>query len=70
LRRWQNDDLDGFAAVNAQPGELAGFTGLAVPTFLPEITGSRHHTRLDDRGLANPISSKLVCTARHDRVRS
>src|SRR5256714_15379400 len=80
LRRWQSDDLDGFAAVNAQPevmryihdgrtldraataerlanyqrhwdehgfglyaveiketGELAGFTGLAVPTLPPQI---------------------------------
>ncbi len=80
LRRWRDEDLDGIAAVNAQPevmrhihggrtldraetaerlatyrrhwdeygfglyavelretGELAGFTGLAVPTFLPEI---------------------------------
>jgi RimJ/RimL family protein N-acetyltransferase len=80
LRGWQDGDLDGFAAVNAQPevmryihdgrtldraataermatyrrhwaehgfglyvveikesGELAGFTGLAVPAFLPEI---------------------------------
>ncbi|MEU4677880.1 GNAT family N-acetyltransferase [Micromonospora sp. NPDC023737] len=80
LRRWKSGDLDGFAAINAQPevmryihdgrtldraataerlansqrhweehrfglyavelketGELAGFTGLAVPTFLPEI---------------------------------
>jgi RimJ/RimL family protein N-acetyltransferase len=80
LRRWQDDDLDAFAEVTAQPevmrwihdgepldragtaarldiyrrhweehgfglfalvlrqtGELAGFTGLAVPTFLPEV---------------------------------
>ena|SRR5689334_10355213 len=80
LRRWRDDDLDGFAAITAQPevmryihdgrtldrpataerlavyqrhwdehgfglyaleikktGELAGFTGLAVPAFLPEI---------------------------------
>ncbi|MDT5039446.1 MAG: hypothetical protein QOE51_431 [Actinoplanes sp.] len=112
LRRWQSDDLDGFAAVNAQPevmryihygrtleraataerlaiyqrhwdehgfglyavqiketGELAGFTGLAVPTFLPEIMpaveiGWRLGRAYWGRGLATEAAQAVVAYAR------
>jgi RimJ/RimL family protein N-acetyltransferase len=112
LRRWQNEDLDGFAAVNAQPevmryindghtldraataerlaayqwhwaehgfglypveiketGELAGFTGLAVPTFLPEIMpaveiGWRLGRAYWGRGLATEAAQAVVAYTR------
>ncbi len=112
LRRWQDQDLDGFAAVNAQPevmryihdgrtldraataerlatyqrhwdehgfglyavevketGELAGFTGLAVPTFLPEIMpaveiGWRLGRAYWGRGLATEAARCVVAHAR------
>lgn len=112
LRRWQDEDLDGFAAVNAQPevmryihdgrtldraataerlaayrrhwdaygfglyvveiretGELAGFTGLAVPTFLPEIMpaveiGWRLGRAHWGRGLATEAAQAVVAHAR------
>lgn len=112
LRRWHSDDLDGFAAVNAQPevmryihdgrtldraataerlatyqrhwhergfglyavevretGELAGFTGLAVPTFLPEIMpaveiGWRLGRAYWGRGLATEAARAVVAHAR------
>jgi RimJ/RimL family protein N-acetyltransferase len=112
LRRWRSDDLDGFAAVNAQPevmryihdgrtldraataqrlanyqrhwdehgfglyavqvketGELAGFTGLAVPTFLPEIMpaveiGWRLGRAYWSRGLATEGARAVVAHAR------
>ena len=114
LRRWQSEDLDGFAAVNAQPevvryihdgrtldraataerlanyqqhwdehgfglyaveiketGELAGFTGLAVPTFLPEIMpaveiGWRLGRAYWGRGLATEAAQAVVAHARAD----
>jgi len=112
LRRWRSEDLDGFAAVNAQPevmryihdgrildraataerlaayqrhwdeqgfglyaveikqtGELAGFTGLAVPTFLPEIMpaveiGWRFGRAFWGRGLATEAAQAVVAQAR------
>jgi len=112
LRRWQSRDLDGFAAVNAQPevmryisdgrtlnraqtaerlatyrrhwddhgfglyaveikdtGELAGFTGLAVPTFLPEIMpaveiGWRLGRAYWGQGLATEAAQRVVTHAR------
>jgi RimJ/RimL family protein N-acetyltransferase len=112
LRRWHSDDLDGFAAVNAQPevmryihdgrtldraataerlvkyqrhwdehgfglyaveikqtGELAGFTGLAVPTFLPEIMpaveiGWRLGRAYWGQGLATEAAQVVVAHAR------
>jgi RimJ/RimL family protein N-acetyltransferase len=112
LRRWQSNDLDGFAAVNAQPevmryindgralnraetaerlaayqrhwddhgfglyavqlketGELAGFTGLAVPTFLPEIMpaveiGWRLGRAYWGRGVATEAARHVVAHAR------
>ncbi|WP_309232219.1 GNAT family N-acetyltransferase [Micromonospora tarensis] len=112
LRRWRSNDLDGFAAVNAQPevmryihhgrildraataerlatyqrhwdergfglyaveiketGELAGFTGLAVPTFLPEIMpaveiGWRLGRAHWGRGLATEAARAVVAHAR------
>lgn len=112
LRRWRDDDLDGFAAVNAQPevmryihdgrtldraataerlanyqrhwdqqgfglyaveiketGELAGFTGLAVPTFLPEIMpaveiGWRLGRAYWGRGLATEAAEAVVAHTR------
>ncbi len=112
LRRWRNEDLAGFAAVNAQPevmryihdgrtldravtaerlatyqrhwaengfglyaveiketGELAGFTGLAVPTFLPEIMpaveiGWRLGRAYWGRGLATEAAQCVVAHAR------
>ncbi|MCX5065939.1 GNAT family N-acetyltransferase [Micromonospora lupini] len=112
LRRWRSDDLDGFAAVNAQPevmryihdgrtldraasakrlatyqrhwdehgfglyavvvketGELAGFTGLAVPTFLPEIMpaveiGWRLGRAYWGRGLATEAAQAVVADTR------
>jgi RimJ/RimL family protein N-acetyltransferase len=112
LRRWRSDDLDAFAAVNAQPevmryihdghtldraataerladyqrhwdeqgfglyaveiketGELAGFTGLAVPTFLPEIMpaveiGWRLGRAHWGRGLATEAAQAVVAHTR------
>ncbi|TDC39755.1 N-acetyltransferase [Micromonospora sp. 15K316] len=112
LRRWQSEDLDGFAAINAQPevmryihdgrtldraataerlvnyqrhweahgfglyavelketGELAGFTGLAVPTFLPEIMpaveiGWRLGRVFWGRGLATEAAQAVVAHTR------
>ena len=112
LRRWRSDDLDGFAAVNAQPevmryihdgrtldraataeriatyqrhwdehgyglyavevketGELAGFTGLAVPVFLPEIMpaveiGWRLGRAHWGRGLATEAAQAVVAHTR------
>ncbi|MFI5835886.1 GNAT family N-acetyltransferase [Micromonospora sp. NPDC051300] len=112
LRRWRGEDLDGLAAVNAQPevmryihdgrtldraataerlaayarhwdehgfglyaaelretGELAGFTGLAVPTFLPEIMpaveiGWRLGRAHWGRGLATEAARAVVAHAR------
>jgi RimJ/RimL family protein N-acetyltransferase len=112
LRRWHSDDLDGFAAVNAQPevmryihdgstldraataqrlanyerhwdehgfglyavetketGELAGFTGLAVPTYLPEVMpaveiGWRLGRAYWGRGLATEAARAVVVHAR------
>ncbi|MET8258381.1 GNAT family N-acetyltransferase [Micromonospora sp. NPDC005553] len=112
LRRMRSDDLDGFAAVNAQPevmryihhgrtldraataervatyqrhwdehgfglyaveisetGELAGFTGLAVPSFLPEIMpaveiGWRLGRAYWGRGLATEAAQAVVAHTR------
>jgi RimJ/RimL family protein N-acetyltransferase len=112
LRRWRDDDLDGFAAITAQPevmryiydgrtldrsataerlaayqrhwdehgfglyavqiketGELAGFTGLAVPTFLPEIMpaveiGWRLGRAYWGRGLATEAAQAVVAHTR------
>jgi RimJ/RimL family protein N-acetyltransferase len=112
LRRWNSEDLDGFAAVNAQPevmryihdgrtldraataerlsayrrhwdehgfglyaveiketGALAGFTGLAVPTFLPEIMpaveiGWRLGRAYWGRGLATEAARSVLAHAR------
>src|SRR4051794_34694449 len=112
LRRWQGDDLDGFAAITAQPevmryihdgrtldraataerlavyqrhweehgfglyavelkqtGELAGFTGLGVPAFLPEIMpaveiGWRLGRAHWGRGLATEAARAVVAQAR------
>lgn len=112
LRRWRSDDLDGFAAITAQPdvmryihdgrildraataerlaayerhwdehgfglyavelretGELAGFTGLAVPTFLPEIMpaveiGWRLGRAHWGQGLATEAARAVVTHAR------
>ncbi|SNT54286.1 Protein N-acetyltransferase, RimJ/RimL family [Asanoa hainanensis] len=114
LRRWQDDDLDAFAAVCAQPevmrwirdgsvldrettaehlaafrrhweehgfglyalvvrqtGELAGFTGLAVPTFLPEIMpaveiGWRLGRQHWGQGLATEAARAVVRHARDE----
>ncbi|UQU62909.1 GNAT family N-acetyltransferase [Couchioplanes caeruleus] len=112
LRRWRDQDLDGFAAITAQPevmrfihdgrtldrpataerlavyrrhwdehgfglyaveiketGELAGFTGLAVPAFLPEIMpaveiGWRLGRAYWGRGLATEAARAVVAQAR------
>ncbi len=112
LRRWRSDDLDSFAAINAQPevmryihdgrtldrvataerlatyrrhwdehgfglyavelkktGELAGFTGLAVPTFLPEIMpaveiGWRLGRAYWGQGLATEAAQAVVAHTR------
>ncbi|MET8229892.1 GNAT family N-acetyltransferase [Micromonospora sp. NPDC005298] len=112
LRRWRSDDLDGLAAVNADPavmrhihdgrtldraataerlasyqrhwdehgfglyaveikesGHLAGFTGLAVPTFLPEIMpaveiGWRLGRAYWGRGLATEAARAVVAHTR------
>ncbi|WP_308193243.1 GNAT family N-acetyltransferase [Micromonospora trifolii] len=112
LRCMRSDDLDGFAAINAQPevmryihdgrtldraataerlansqrqwdkhgfglyavevretGELAGFTGLAVPTFLPEIMpaveiGWRLGRAHWGRGLATEAAQAVVAHTR------
>ncbi|WP_307831489.1 GNAT family N-acetyltransferase [Nucisporomicrobium flavum] len=112
LRRWRDDDLDGFAAITAQPevmrfihdgrtldraataerlaayerhwdergfglyaaevketGELAGFTGLAVPAFLPEIMpaveiGWRLGRAYWGQGLATEAARAVVAHAR------
>jgi RimJ/RimL family protein N-acetyltransferase len=112
LRRWQSDDLDWLAAINAQPevmryihdgrtldraataerlalyqqhweengfglyavqvkqtGEPAGFTGLAVPTFLPEIMpaveiGWRLGRAHWGQGLATEAAQAVVAHAR------
>lgn len=112
LRRWRHEDLDGFAAITAQPevmryihdgrtldrpataerlaiyrrhwdehgfglyaveiketGELAGFTGLAVPAFLPEIMpaveiGWRLGRAYWGRGLATEAAQAVVAHTR------
>ena len=112
LRHWRSDDLDGLAAINAQPevmryihdgrtldraataerlatyrrhwdehglglyvveiketGELAGFTGLAVPSFLPEIMpaveiGWRLGRAYWGRGLATEAARAVVAHSR------
>jgi RimJ/RimL family protein N-acetyltransferase len=112
LRRWRDEDLDGFAAIAAQPevmryindgrtldrrataerlagyrrhwdehgfglyaveikgsGELAGFTGLAVPGFLPEIMpaveiGWRLGRAHWGRGLATEAARAVVAHTR------
>ncbi|MEU1586999.1 GNAT family N-acetyltransferase [Micromonospora sp. NPDC005710] len=112
LRRLHGDDLDGLAAVNAQPevmryihdgrtldraataerlatylrhwdehgfglyaveiketGDMAGFTGLAVPTFLPEIMpaveiGWRLGRAYWGRGLATEAAQAVVAQTR------
>lgn len=112
LRQWRSDDLDSFAAINAQPevmryindgrtldrvataerlatyrrhwdehgfglyavdlketGELAGFTGLATPTFLPKIMpaveiGWRFGRAYWGQGLATEAAQAVVAHTR------
>jgi RimJ/RimL family protein N-acetyltransferase len=114
LRRWTDEDLDAFAAINAdaevmrwigagvpldrdgtaerlatyrrhweehgfglfaltlrETGELAGFTGLALPTFLPEVLpdfeiGWRLARRHWGHGLATEAAQAVLAHARDE----
>lgn len=68
-RHWEEHGFGLFALVLRETGELAGFTGLAVPTFLPEVMpaveiGWRLGKRHWGRGLATEAARAVVEYAR------
>ncbi|MBB4751716.1 GNAT family N-acetyltransferase [Actinoplanes lobatus] len=70
-RHWDEHGFGLFALTLRDTGELAGFTGLAVPTFLPEILpnveiGWRLARRHWGRGLATEAARAVLGHARDD----
>ncbi|GAA4936722.1 GNAT family N-acetyltransferase [Actinoplanes utahensis] len=70
-RHWEEHGFGLFALVLRESGELAGFTGLAVPTFLPEILpaveiGWRLGRQHWGQGLATEAATAVVDHARAD----
>ncbi|WP_090801632.1 GNAT family N-acetyltransferase [Asanoa ishikariensis] len=70
-RHWEEHGFGLYALVVRETGELAGFTGLAVPTFLPEIMpaveiGWRLGRRHWGLGLATEAARAVVQHARDD----
>jgi RimJ/RimL family protein N-acetyltransferase len=68
-RHWDEHGFGLYAVQIAETGELAGFTGLAVPTFLPEIMptveiGWRLGRAYWGRGLATEAAQAVVAHAR------
>ncbi|WP_239139832.1 GNAT family N-acetyltransferase [Actinoplanes campanulatus] len=70
-RHWDEHGFGLFALTLRDTGELAGFTGLAVPTFLPEILpnveiGWRLARKHWGRGLATEAARAVLAHARDD----
>ncbi|MEZ0090773.1 GNAT family N-acetyltransferase [Streptacidiphilus sp. EB129] len=71
-RRWEAEGFGLFAVEIRETGELAGFTGLAVPNFLPEVlpaveVGWRLGQPFWGRGLATEAARAAVRYAFHER---
>lgn len=70
-RHWDEHGFGLYAVEVKETGELAGFTGLAVPAFLPEIMpaveiGWRLGRAYWGRGLATEAARRVVTHARAD----
>ncbi|AGL14886.1 acetyltransferase [Actinoplanes sp. N902-109] len=68
-RHWDKHGFGLYAVELKQTGELAGFTGLAVPTFLPEIMpaveiGWRLGQEHWGQGIATEAARAVVAQAR------
>ncbi|WP_431044243.1 GNAT family N-acetyltransferase [Streptomyces sp. P1-3] len=71
-REWEEEGFGLFAVEIRATGRLAGFSGLSVPRFLPEVlpaveAGWRLGQALWGRGLASEAGSEVLCFGFRDR---